>query len=49
MFENRMLTRISVHERKKVTGDRAEFINEEHCNLYSSIGIMRVTRSSKMK
>jgi hypothetical protein len=49
MFENRIMRRISVHEREEVTGNRAEFLNEELCNLYSSASIMRMTRLRKMK
>jgi hypothetical protein len=49
MSENRMLRRIFGPKRDEVTGGWRKLHNEELHNLYSSLDIIRVIKSRKMR
>ena len=49
VFENRVLKRIFVPKKDKVTGERRKLHNEELSDLYSSPNIVRVTKSRNMR
>jgi hypothetical protein len=44
VFENRMLRRIFGPKRDEVTGDWRKLHNEEHHNLFSSSGVIRMIK-----
>ena len=49
MFENRVLRRIFGPKRDEVTGECKKLHNEELDDLYSSLNIVRVIKSSRMR
>ena len=49
VFENRVLRRIFVPKRDKVTGEWRKLHNEELNDLYSSTYIVRVIKSRKIR
>jgi hypothetical protein len=49
VFENRVLGRIFVPKRDKVTGEWRKLHNEELNNLYSSPNIVRVIKSRRIR
>jgi hypothetical protein len=49
VFENRVLRRIFGPRRDEVTGDERKLHNEELQNLYSSLNIIRMIKSRRMK
>jgi hypothetical protein len=49
MFKKTMLRRIFGLKREKVAGGRRKVHNEELHNLYSSLGIIRIIKSMRMK
>jgi hypothetical protein len=49
VFENRVLRRIFVPKRDKVTGGWRKLHNEELHNLYSSLNIIRMIKSRRMR
>ena len=49
MFENRVLRRIFGTKRDKVTGEWRKLHNEEHNDLYSSLNIIQVTKSRRIR
>jgi hypothetical protein len=49
VFENRMLRRIFGPKRDEVTGGWRKLHNEELHNLYSSLNVIRTTKSSKLR
>jgi hypothetical protein len=49
VFENRVLRRIFGPKRDEVTGVRRKLHNEELHNLYSSLNIIRMIKSSRMR
>jgi hypothetical protein len=49
VFENRVLRRISGPKRDEVTGGCRKLHNEELHNLYSSLSIIRFSKSRKMR
>jgi hypothetical protein len=49
MFENRVLRRIFGPKRDEVTGDWRKLHNEELHNLYSSLNIIRMIKSRRMR
>jgi hypothetical protein len=49
VFENRVLRRICGLKRDEVTGGWRKLHNEELHNLYSSLSIIRMIKSRKMK
>jgi hypothetical protein len=49
VFENRVLRRIFRSKRDEVTGDWRKLHNEELHNLYSSLNIIRMIKSRRMR
>jgi hypothetical protein len=49
VFENRMLRRISGPKGNEVRGGWRKLHNEEHHDLYPSPGIIRMTKSRKVR
>jgi hypothetical protein len=49
VFENRVLRRISGHEREKVAENWRRLCTEELYNLYASRNIIRVIKSRRMR
>jgi hypothetical protein len=49
VFENRVLRRIFGPKRDEVTGDRRKLHNKELHNLYSSLNIIRMIKSRRMR
>jgi hypothetical protein len=49
VFENRVLRRIFGPKRDEVTGGWRKLRDKEHCNLYSSHSIIRMTKSRRMR
>jgi hypothetical protein len=49
VFENRVLRRIFGPKRDEVTGDWRKLHNEELHNLYSSLNIIRMIKSRRMR
>jgi len=49
VFENRVLRRIFGHERDEVTGKWIKLHNEEFNDLYSSLNILRLIISRRMR
>jgi len=49
VFENRLLRRIFVPRRDEVTGEWRKSYNEELKNLYSSLNIVRMIKSRRMR
>jgi hypothetical protein len=49
VFENRVMRRIFGSKRDEVTGEWGKLHNEELRDLYSSSGIIRVTKSRRMR
>jgi len=49
VFENRVLRRIFGTKRDKVTGEWRKLHNEEHNDLYSSLNIIQVTKSRRIR
>ena len=49
VFENRILKRIFVPKRDEVTGDWRKLHNKELNDLYSSLEIVRVIKSRRMR
>jgi hypothetical protein len=49
VFENRVLRRIRRPKRSEVTGDWRKLHNEELHNLYSSLRIIRMIKSRRLK
>jgi hypothetical protein len=49
VFENRVLGRIFGPKRDEVTGDWRKLHNEEFHNLYSSLNIIRMIKSGRMR
>ena len=49
VFENRVLRRIFGPKRDEVTGEWRKLHNEEVSDLYSSLNIVRVIKSGKMR
>jgi hypothetical protein len=49
VFENRVLRRIFVPKRDEVTGGWRKLHNEELHNLYSSLNIIRMIKSRRMR
>jgi hypothetical protein len=49
VFENRVLRRIFGTKRDEVTGDWRKLHNEELHNLYSSLNIIRMIKSRRMR
>jgi hypothetical protein len=49
MLENRVLRRIFGHERDEVTGGWRQLRNEELHNSYSSLNIIRMIKSRRIK
>jgi hypothetical protein len=49
VFENRVLRRIFGPKRDKVTGGRRKVHNEELRNFYSSLSIIRMNKSRRMR
>jgi hypothetical protein len=49
VFENRVLRRIFEPKRNEVTGDWRKLHNEELHTLYSSLNIIRMTKSRRMR
>jgi hypothetical protein len=49
VFENRVLRRIFGHKRDEVTGEWSKLDNDELNDLYSSLNIVRVTKSRRMR
>jgi hypothetical protein len=49
VFENRVLRRIFGPRRDEVTGEWRKLHNEELCELYSSLSIIRIIKSRRMR
>ena len=49
VFENRVLRRIFVSKRDEVTREGRKLLNEELNDLYSSLSIVRVIKSRRMR
>jgi hypothetical protein len=49
MFENKVLRRIFESKRDEVTGDWRKLHNEELHNLFSSLSIIRVIKSRRIR
>jgi hypothetical protein len=49
VFENRVLRRIFGPKREEVVGDWRRMHNEELHNLYASLNIIRMIKSSRMR
>jgi hypothetical protein len=49
MFENRVLRRIFGRKRDEVTGDWRKLHNEDVHNLFSSINVIRMIKSRRMR
>jgi hypothetical protein len=49
VFENRVLRRIFGPKRDEVTGEWRKLHNEELRDLYSSLGIIRIIKSRRMR
>jgi hypothetical protein len=49
VFENRVLRRIFEPKRDEVTGERRKLRSEELNDLYSSLNIVRVIKSRRMR
>jgi hypothetical protein len=49
VFENRVLRRIFGPKRDEVTGEWKKLHNEELCNLYSSLSIIRIIKLRRMR
>jgi hypothetical protein len=49
MFENRVLRRIFGPKRYKISGGRRKLYNVELYNLYSSLNIIRIIKSRRMR
>ena len=49
MFENRVLSKIFGAKRNEVTGEWRKLLNEELTLLYSSLNIIRVIKSRRLR
>jgi len=49
VFENRVLRRIFGSRRDKITGEWGKLYNEELNNIYSSLNIVWVMKSGRMR
>jgi hypothetical protein len=49
VFENRVLRRIFGPKRDEVTGEWRKLHDEELCDLYSSLSIIRIIKSRRMR
>jgi hypothetical protein len=49
MFENRMLRRIFQSKRDEVTGGRRKLLNKKLHDFYSSLSLIRMTKSKRMR
>jgi hypothetical protein len=49
VFENKVLRRIFGPKREEVTGGWRKLHNEELCDLYSSLSIIRIIKSKRMR